>query len=209
MDKDKKLAKESVRALPFGKKIKHYLYYYKLHIIVAAAVVAMAGLYLYQNFTAVSPSVEISVFSNEYITVEAEEAAEEALSELMQEQDEEEFVAVLNITTMPSASAENSEQLSAAYTKLDGQLAAKTVSAFIFDEETYENIMSVNDYSSIVLSEYSGELSSRAKEFLKLNSDTKYYYVTRILYPSEQDDEEAVKKFENAKTVFKKLKDMD
>ncbi len=207
MDKDRQQAKEAVKGLPFGKKIKHYLYYYKFHIIVTVIALSLLGLYLYQRQAQVDYDVSISFFSKEVVTVKAEEAAEAKLSDLISS-DGNKLSAEINIVSVPDLREDNSEQISAAYTKLDGQLAAGTVHALIMEEFVYESVMSEADYSSIMMEEYSFELGENAKKALGINKDLKYYYVTRMLYENEKGDEAAEAKHKNAIKVYEKLKEL-
>lgn len=213
MDKDRQTAKEQVKNLPFGEKVKHYLYYYKFHIIIVAVVLALAGLYMYQRVTKTESDLSISVFTKEYIPIEAEENAEKVISDWLTEEkaktDEEGFITQIGVTSMPKATGENAERLSAAYTKLDGQLATGEEFAFIFDEETYNTLMSVVDYYSIKFDEFSGEIGDNAKKALGLGTDIKYYYVTRILYSSEQDNSEAIAKQQYAMQLYLKIKELN
>ncbi len=213
MDKDRQTAKEQVKNLPFSEKVKHYLYYYKFHLVITAVVLILAGLYVYQRATATVSDLSISIYTKEYIPLETEENAEKVISNWLMEEntqaDKEEFLVQIGVTSMPQATGENAERLSAAYTKLDGQLATGENFAFIFDEETYNTLMSVVDYSSIKFDEFSGEIGENAKKALGLSTDTKYYYVTRILYSSEMENSKAMAKQQYAMQTYLKIKELN
>lgn len=213
MDKDRQTAKEQVKNLSFGEKVKHYLCYYKFHIIIAVVVLFLAGLYVYQRATAPRYDLSLSIYTKDYIPVNAEEKAEKVIGNWLMEEntqmDKEEFLVQIGVTSMPEATGENAERLSAAYTKLDGQLASGSEFAFIFDEETYNTLMSVVDYSSIKFDEYSGEIGENAKKALGLSTDTKYYYITRILYSSETESSEAIAKQQYAMQTYLKIKELN
>lgn len=207
MDKDKQMARDEVRALPVGEKIKHYAYYYKVHAIIAVLVILLLGLYIYQRVTATPADLTVSVFSEEYITIDGEEKMEALFGDFIS--GDEEKIADVVVTTVAAPDGVNLEKISMAYQKLDGQLAAGTVSALIFDEATYENVMSSEEYASIMLKEYSGEIGEGAKARLGLSQDIKYYYVTRILYRNEEDDEDAKEKQQNAMTLYLKIEELN
>ncbi len=213
MDKDRKLAKEQVKQLTLGKKIAHYLYYYKLHIIVTVIALSLVGLYVYQRATAVDYDVSISLFTNEYITIEMEENAEKVMSDwISNEQNEAE--AELNVAFLPLTEGIDPQKYAAAYTKLDGQLAAGTIQALILEDALYEKLMASEEYSSIMLKEYSMMLGENAKSALGINKgltkdDTEFYYVTRKLYKNEEGNKDAKAKHQNAIKIYEKLKSLD
>ncbi len=203
MDKDRQEAREQVKKLPFGEKIKHYAYYYKLHIALTLVVVLMLGLYVYQRATETEYGLSVSLFSEGFVTIEAEEKAEKLLSSWL---DGENSQAELVVTTVPKSSLENLESISTAYTKLDGQLAAGTIQALILDSTAYSYAMSNKEYVEVLPAEHTVKLGENAKKQLGILDDGDYYYLVRKIYESEEDNETAIQKHENAIKILDELK---
>ena len=202
MDKDRLEAKERVRSLPFKEKIKHYWYYYKVHLIVAIFVAILAGIFIYQKATAVEPELETAIYADLFIPDNCAAKAEESFSDWLGGKE----VAVYGLA-VPEENIENMERISAVYQKIQSQFAAGTVSAFILDEEMYDYFIS--GYGSYIEKDYSCEIGAAAKEKLGLTDGRKYYYVSRILYKTEEDDEDAKNRHENALTVYEKIKETE
>ncbi len=213
MDKDRMVAKEQVKNLPTGEKLKHYWHYYKTHFFITLLVLVIIGVFVFQKVTHVEPDLMIAMYTEEYIADEAESAAEKKLADLMKSKDKEAIIN-LSITTIPperelEQQLNGTDQASVAYTKLEGQLAAGTTFAFVFDEESYNRLMSSENRQEIIYNEFSGEIGENGKAALGIKSDRKYYYVTRIIYETEKGDEEAEKNQKFAIKTYEKLKSLD
>ncbi len=205
MDKDRQRGKEYLRGLSFKEKVKHYIYYYKLHITIVIAVAVLLGIYIITRMGETEYAVSVSLFSKGYVTIEAEEKAEQEMSDWLGGDD---FKVELNVTTVPEETQENAMQIGAVYTKLDGHLAAGTVQALILDENVCKSVMEGKEYADVILKEYSLLLGTNAKRLLGLYEDKPYYYLVRKIYKSEENDEEALKKHQNAIKIYKKLKEI-
>ncbi len=199
MDKDRLEAKNRVRSLPFKEKVKHYWYYYKVHVIIAVFIAILAGIFIYQKATAVKPELEAAVYAGSYIPEDCIAATEENFSDWLGGK----AVEVYGLA-VPEETFENMERVAAIYQKIQSQFAAGTVSAFILDEDMYDYF--VSGYESYIEKEYSCEIGAKARKMLGLTDGRRYYYVPRILYQAEQNDNDARAKHENALKIYEKIK---
>ena len=87
MDKQAQEAKEMVKNLPFKDKVKHFWYYYKIHTIVAAFVLILIGVTVYQAVTQEKYDLEIDYYGQQYISQEQQKEIEDTLAQYIDDVD--------------------------------------------------------------------------------------------------------------------------
>lgn len=198
MDTDREIAKREYKELSKAEKVKHFWYYYKVHCIIALAIIAALTFFVYQKVTKVEYDTSVMVFARGYISGEGKTQISEKFSKWIDGNCETTFVSIIE------PNMQNAEKASAAYSKLDSYLAAGITNAFIFDKETYDAIMERDEYKE-VLSDNTLKIGETCAETLGLDKRYEYYYVTRKVYKTEENDDKAKKAHDKAIEILKKI----
>ena len=202
MDKDRETAKIEYKELSRKEKVKHFWYYYKVHCIIALGVILLLGFFVYQKATEVKYDTSVMIFARGYISQDGKNKINTKFSKWIDGNCETTFISIVE------PDMQNAEKVSAVYSKLDSYLAAGITNAFIFDKETYDAIMENAEYKE-VLNDNTVKIGVAGIKSLGLDSRYEYYYVTRKVYKSEENDEDAINAHDTSLKIFEKIEEMN
>lgn len=183
MDKQAQEAKEMVKSLPFKDKVKHFWYYYKIHTIVAAFVLILIGVTVYQAVTQEKYDLEIDYYGQKYISQEQQKEIEDTLAQYIDDVDGD---GQKKVHLIVNSALTDGEYAMYANTKFTAELSASAYSAYILDESKYKMIADDEDDSNDdSITTFDMRESEKCKDIFKLGDEPLYWCTVKPHNPEK------------------------
>lgn len=183
MDKQAQEAKEMVKNLPFKDKVKHFWYYYKIHTIVAAFVLILIGVTVYQAVTQEKYDLEIDYYGQQYISEDKQKEIEDTLAQYIDDVDGD---GQKKVHLIVNSALSNGEYAMYANTKFTAELSAAAYSAYILDESKYKMISGdESDASDDSISTFDMRDSEKCKKIFTLDDEPVYWCTVKPRNPEK------------------------
>ena len=196
MDKQAREAREMAKNLPFKERVKHFWNYYKWHVIVITAVVALVAGSLYECATRETYDLEISYYGNTYVTDEQVAAMEAYFAQFVQDVNGDGKQTVKVYANSMAMMGDNPEANMAMQSKFMAELAAGASAGYVFDQD-YKEVMTGESYDGTMESFYEMTANPALKEAMQL-PDEPLFWAVRSLYEKDQDKAESIAAHDNA-----------
>ena len=202
MDKDRQLAKELAKEMSFKEKAKHFWYYYKAHTLALIFAIVIIAWGAVQCANRVDYDLDISFFSESYVSDEALEKFDLFLENLCDDVNENGAVDAQVYPFSGEISGEYVDQYAQAnLTKLQSEIAMGECPAYIVDE-AYKNYIEMLTEDMNVIDKIT-EITDVPiiRETFNPGENMKLYFISILEYDTQKGNEELRKERENMKKV--------
>lgn len=192
MDQQRRDAKRMYKELSFGKKIEHIWYYYKRWIILPLLALALVAYATYDVLSRPKYDLEGTFFSEIYISDEQIAALEEYLSQFVDDYNGD---GVSNVKIHSASVAMLGNEIEGSMVvnnKFSTEMAAGA-DPFIIVDSTFYNVLKQDVYEMAIEQPRELTANQNFREMMRVQEETKIYWVTRALYTDEKEDPEATR----------------
>ena len=202
MDKDRQLAKKLAKEMSFQEKVKHFWYYYKPHtlaLIFALAVIVWSAV---QCASRVDYDLDISFYSESYVSEEVLEEFDLFLETLCDDVNENGVVDAQAYLFSGKITDEYLDQnAQAILTKLQSEIAMGECPAYIVDE-AYKNYIEMLTEDMNVIENIT-EITDvpLIRKIFNPGEGVKFYFISIVEYDTQKGNVELFKERENMKKV--------
>lgn len=204
MDKQKAEAKEMVKDMSFGEKIKYFWDYYKVHTLIALVVAVLIAITVYQVVNTEKYDLEISYYGKTYITDEMKNEIEDKLEQYIEDLDgdgKKEVNLIVNNSLSEAEYAAN-EQI-----KFISEVSAASYSAYILDNDKYKILLpdDADDEDRELVSSYELNINDSIGGIIG-ESENQLYWCTVKPRNMEKASETEIGSYNNACRIESALK---
>ena len=202
MDKDRQLAKKLAKEMSFQEKVKHFWYYYKPHtlaLIFALAVIVWSAV---QCASRVDYDLDISFYSESYVSEEVLEEFDLFLETLCDDVNENGVVDAQAYLFSGKITDEYLDQnAQAILTKLQSEIAMGECPAYIVDE-AYKNYIEMLTEDMNVIENIT-EITDvpLIRKIFNPGEGVKFYFISIVEHDTQKGNVELFKERENMKKV--------